>query len=335
MLKSLRLTFNKPTVGHYFKGEEATGVRVKIEDGVVQFLPVNQTGGKDFLPVEVRERGGAIAIVEGTRAAELAEALHNSAGPFFTLERVKGGWLQATPYPKNSAPAKFEPHVRVWVPKEETAQVVRSVAPSVAPATNLPALLQMVRNAQATVAAFQSSKKPGRPPREVLEARQHLEDFRRLAAEIAPVPTVNVALLTEAKSLIERALTGGVAAVDAIAAATETVKVAPPAPEPTAPTTGTKPTPAQAKPQPKAAPAKASQAAPKRATAQAAPAPVEEESRSFTDPSEISDAQVAAAARALGVRPMRGVVPKNPREKRTVQVERRSLRQGGLRRAHA
>ncbi len=178
---TFRLTFNKPTISRNFDGEKVVAVRVKIEDGVAMFLPVTDKTAKDTLPIAVRERGGGESFVEGTKAEELRAALHNPDGPFFTLHRREGGWLAAMPWPRDSAPPKPEPHLRTWQPDSRSAS--QSKQPEVN-AESLSGFLNMVTEARDLVTNFETNKRPGRPPREIVEARESLALFDRLSHEV-------------------------------------------------------------------------------------------------------------------------------------------------------
>lgn len=308
---AFRLTFNKPTIERYFAGEDATGVRVKIEDGVVQFLPVADKKGADVLPIELRTRGGAEAMVEGTMADDLQQALNNPDGPFFTLSRIKGGWLAAKPWPKDSAPPKFEPHVRSWAPKLVAAA---SASPSLR-ADSLSAFVDLVRAAEKTVNDFAASKRPGRPPREVLEAKQALDDFRALAAHYTP-QGVDVGLVNQAQALLAKALTGARPIEPEAPAAVEpearTVTAQPPKNEqPKKPVAKAAQQPAQAKvptAQAKAptAPAASTPAPPKAqvkvAQTSKAESPKSRSTGEVRGPQDVSQAEVDRVAKQLGAR---------------------------------
>lgn len=305
-MKILRLTFNKPTIDHFFAGDEAKAVRVKIEDGAAYFLPVAEAT-PETLPVEYRTRGGAEATVEGKMLRELARALQNPVGPFFTLQRVKGGWLKAVQFTKVDqetgevkAPQKFDPHIRVWVPKDEPA--VRTTT-DVAVAASFGDYLGMVRQAQTLVAKYERRPQSGTEPADVAEARENLDEFRKLADV---VNADRLDLLQQAQDLIARAI--GAVSVTDTGGETERPAIAHrpdnPAPQP-AP-----------QPAPKAAPLAARDTSvvhlrPKKDN----PTPAQS---SFGAKEEITDEQVAAVAARLGA-----PRPKNPREKAVVVRDER------------
>lgn len=216
---TLRLTFNKPMVARYFDGEDSVAMRVKIDDGVAMFLPVQDTKGKDVLLLQTRKRGGAEAVVEGAMGEDLQAALTSEIGPFFTLQRRQGGWLAAVPWPREAAPPKPEPHVRAWNAEDGSA----SSQPVI---ENLPDLVNLVRASKKIVDEFTSARRPGRPPTEVLEAREHLAMFQQLVDEVMPARSaVDAAMVTQARDLLARALQPNEAPTEV-----------PPAPEPPAQT---------------------------------------------------------------------------------------------------
>jgi hypothetical protein len=178
---TFRLTFNKPTITRNFDGEKIVAVRVKIVDGVAMFLPVSDQSAKDVLTIAVRERGGGEAFVEGTKAEELRAALTNPAGPFFTLHRREGGWMAAVPWTRDSAPPKPEPHLRTWQPDNRSAALAK--IPEIN-TESLSGFLHMVTKARELLEDFAANKRPGRPPREVVQARQDLALFDRLSHEV-------------------------------------------------------------------------------------------------------------------------------------------------------
>lgn len=178
-MQKLRLTFNKPTVKPFVEGDEAVGFRIGIKDGAVQFLPVSDLDSDDVLPISFRSRGGAEATIEGDDISEIVEALDNPHSPFFTLTRVKGGWLEATPWTKSTPPPKFEPHVRLWFPRDQ--QPKRAAAE-----TSFAEFAKMVTDAQKTIEKFSKVRKAGRPPREVAEAKAIIDQFRNLVSQVQP-----------------------------------------------------------------------------------------------------------------------------------------------------
>lgn len=204
----LRLTFNKPVVVHNFvnHGEEQTkGLKVRIEDGHVHFLPVSEVKDADDVhligdsPTSFsRKRGGAEVQIAGTMAAKVAEAFKNPAGPFFTLSREKDGWLVARPHVSSQAPSRFEAHLRVW--NDEHGRIVRNApkakkqggTPKVtkprAPKVNenivdFAEMAARIHHAREVVDSVSGIRRPGRPARELTDARATLVAFERLVAD--------------------------------------------------------------------------------------------------------------------------------------------------------
>lgn len=197
---TFRLTFNKPMISLNFGGEQEAAVRVKIEDGIAYFLPVMDASGPDALPISVRTRGGGEAYVEGNKEMELRAALTNDVSPFFTLQRQEGGWLVAVPWLRDVPPPKPVPHVRGWTPTEGAEALTKDVEFN---HEALEGFVSLVQNARQMVAAFAEEKRPGRPPKEIVEARSTLALADRLA-EIIGQPTDG--RLHQARDLIDQAL---------------------------------------------------------------------------------------------------------------------------------
>jgi hypothetical protein len=209
----MRITFNKPATEQFFRAEEAEGVRVQIDNGKVQFLPVSgsDTQADDVLPVVPRSRGGAEAKIEGSMADALATAMRNEHGVFFVLERLKGGWLAPRPHPNAEPPPKFVPHIRIWsgVDEEVEAPKVQRHATEAAPNPEIVVALEKVRGARDLIDRYSGERRPGRPPREVLEARATLAAFEGVAAEVLPAfknLQIAVSRLDEASSIMTRIL---------------------------------------------------------------------------------------------------------------------------------
>ena len=183
---TFKLTFNKPAVRQFIDGEESRALRVKLDGGHVMFMP-STTLDDDTAKLTPRTRGGFEASIEGHRADELLQALENPAGPFFVLRRVNKDWLIAEPYEGDDAPPKFEPHVRVWSPNHarvaepvvETKKIKRKKA-KVAPKIEQPSAMERVRWAYELLS---EPSKPGRPNREVAEAKQIRTQFETAATQ--------------------------------------------------------------------------------------------------------------------------------------------------------
>jgi hypothetical protein len=121
-----KLTFNKPSVKMFFAGEDAVGIQIKVEGTKVFFKPIHriEPDQLDVVPITERDRGGAQATIEGSRANELLNLLTNPLGnPYYLLKRTSGGWMEATPHsgPKYS-PERWEAHIRVW-PRDTAAAI--------------------------------------------------------------------------------------------------------------------------------------------------------------------------------------------------------------------
>lgn len=184
-----RLTFNKPAVVQLLQtanGEEADGIKVRLEDGKLSFLPVCDSDENDVLLLEHRSRGGMEAMVEGTLSKELIAALSHDAGPFSVLTRRAGGWIVPVPHPEEQAPPKFVPHVRVW-----DNIVVEKAAPKAKKAdkTNgsLHHMIDELHQARQVVAAFDlKAPRRGATPKKVREARALLTSFEGMVADLLP-----------------------------------------------------------------------------------------------------------------------------------------------------
>lgn len=189
---TFRLTFNKPTIARNFDGEKVTAVRIKIENGIAMFLPVTEPATKDVLPISVRGRGGGEAFVDGVKADELRAALQNPHGPFFTLHRKEGGWLAAVPWTREGAPPKPEPHLRTWSLDGRATSMAKT--PEVNPDT-LSSFLNMVTDARELVSSYDANRRPGRPPRDIVQARENLALFDRLSHEVLARPDATPAAI--------------------------------------------------------------------------------------------------------------------------------------------
>lgn len=193
------LTFNRPAVHSFFEGEDADGLKVSIQESGVVFTPVQGSRDPDVIPLEERKRGGIKATVEGKMAKQLALALENPHGPYFTLRRMRGGSVGAVPYESTEAPSKFSPHMRTWFAHSADADTPPAVMPSM---TDFPQFLEAVRNAKRVVDENSKVRRAGRPSKEVAEAKRLLAQFRELALEISPVIEKDEKLLREAHELI-------------------------------------------------------------------------------------------------------------------------------------
>jgi len=175
----LKLTFNKPATTAFFEGMDACAIQVEVTGETVMFKPVNQETGEKVVRITQRMRGGTEALVEGSLVAALAAALpkpHDKT--YFMLSRVSG-WIVATPYVgTKQEPPRFEPHVRVWSKgevKPTSAALITAVQHM-----SQGQLFTAIRDAEYLTAWYDSHKKPGRPPRDVSQARELLQVVRGL-----------------------------------------------------------------------------------------------------------------------------------------------------------
>lgn len=179
-----KLTFNKPAVRQFIQGEEAGGLRIKIQDGVVMFMPVTDTTKADSAKLSPRTRGGYEAIVDGSEADNVLKHLKNRAGPFFILRRVSKDWVVAEPYNGRKDPPKFEPHVRVWSPALKADKAVnkpttKRAAPAVAKVTTPTSMsaLDQIASINWAYEKLAEPPHPGRPDKETIEARAIRDSF--------------------------------------------------------------------------------------------------------------------------------------------------------------
>jgi|HigsolmetaAR203D_1030402.scaffolds.fasta_scaffold03800_3 hypothetical protein len=125
--QQLKLSFNKPTYNSFFEGHEASGVQIRIRNGVVGFRPASdsQLSNEDVVPLFFNRRGGFhIFIGDGYDSDAIAEALENPYGPYFRLHRADNGWIEATPFAgydptygaasQSGEPNRWMPYMRVW-----------------------------------------------------------------------------------------------------------------------------------------------------------------------------------------------------------------------------
>ena len=205
MAATLKLTFNKPAV-RQFIDEGSKGLRIKVENGVVMFKPASTRDGADVARLDARTRGGYEALVEGTGVEALAKTLSNPDGPFYVLRKTSKGFVTAQPWPHAEAPPKFEPHVRVW--KSVTAPKKKTAAPAAPRAANsggdsTDAYLNRVRWAYGKLG---EPTRPGRPSKELVEARHIKEAFEHAAFDLAMndrgEPKIDVQRLIQAYELI-------------------------------------------------------------------------------------------------------------------------------------
>lgn len=186
-----RLTFNFPALRHYFDNPDKSGVSVKIDGDTVFIKPAWHTGSN---ALELVQRGtqGRQIILEGDLADQMTEVLLSSGDtsthPFFVIKPAKGGWLRLEHHTEDEAP-KLVPHVRLWMPKIVEPGLPRMMVASNVPPDIQPMLTDFVVHisaCQEKVRTFESKKRAGRPPRDVLDAKFVLTNFVRLANGIPP-----------------------------------------------------------------------------------------------------------------------------------------------------
>lgn len=160
----LKLTINKPAFDAFFAGDEIAGIKIRLQNGIVQFRPAFAVDDTDIAPIEDRTRGGIEVRIEGLWRDEIYDALENPAGnPFFILQRAGQGWISAIPHrgePKWEPPRTM-PVMRVWSQKKVTA-----ISPEQMERVGdmpVPAFVIEVRNAKKNVDAYYAKKRPGRP----------------------------------------------------------------------------------------------------------------------------------------------------------------------------
>ena len=214
-----KLTFNKPTVDAFMKGDDFDGLQVRMEDGNVEFLPVavgKPTTSPDYpgdvIPISTRERGGAEMIVEGSEASYLLNLLTdlNPQGRFFVVERGPGGWLQLSPFDESDdrpSPPKFTPHMRVWANLGSIQHRVQGMGDCPAIEKSLEDMtIGDVRQLHERISAYEAERRPGRPPREILEIKSRIAEFAEAISPMMPVMETDTALLEQVHAMIGRVL---------------------------------------------------------------------------------------------------------------------------------
>ena len=104
-----RLTFNAAAMRDYI-GEEAKGVRVKIERGVVTLRPAKTVRGVDVIAIERRPRGTLADIGRGVFPRRLIQSLFKAGlsetRPYFVLGTAGRGWLGIEHLPDQQPPPR-------------------------------------------------------------------------------------------------------------------------------------------------------------------------------------------------------------------------------------
>ena len=183
------LTFNKPAYKMFFEGEEATGLKIRVQDGIVQFRPVDsdEEDGSDTASLSMRERGGVAAVIEGTASDTIFSHLKNPHGlPYFLLSRAPKGWITATPFEgPGREPPRFAPQVRVWT--KSTARPLPLHLIHDMKGMEVANFVQELREAKSIIDDHSKKKKIGRPPADVTAARDKIKLFADVARDILPV----------------------------------------------------------------------------------------------------------------------------------------------------
>jgi hypothetical protein len=186
-----RLTFNFPALRHYFDNQDKSGVSIKVEGDSVFIKPAWYTG-TNSLELVMRGEHGKQILLEGSLADQVIEVLLASGDttnrPFFVMKSAKGGWIRLEHYNEDDAP-KLVPHVRLWTPRTQETAVPRMLLASNVPPDIQPMLTEFVVQisaCQEKVRIFESQRRVGRPPRDVMDAKFVLTSFVRLASGIPP-----------------------------------------------------------------------------------------------------------------------------------------------------
>lgn len=184
-----RLTFNLPAQKYFFSGEEVSGLRIKIENQVVTFRAAVEPRGPDSVGFVARPRGGYECQIDGDMAEELLSILMKDASisePFFILNRNKTGWINIQHFVGNGLPPpKFDPHMRLWIPREKSQKMPQHIENDEITAILGP-FVSLVRCSKQLVDNYEKERRIGRPPKEIIEARDVVLAFENLINEIKP-----------------------------------------------------------------------------------------------------------------------------------------------------
>lgn len=188
-LDQFKLTFNKPAEKSFFEGEDVAGLEVKLENDTVFFRASSDQDQAGLLPIERRTRGGYESVISADLATNLLASLKMAGAsirlPFFLLVRDKGGWIKTIHYSVEGAPPKFEAHVRVWTPRERNEGVIPTEL-SERTLELLGEFAQVVFRAQSIVKQHAAARKVGRPPSEVRDADDVLDEFEKFVQMVLP-----------------------------------------------------------------------------------------------------------------------------------------------------
>jgi hypothetical protein len=187
----LRLTFNLPALRNYFANPVKSCVSVKIDGCYTVFIkPVLHTGGLNTFELVRRGEHGRQILLEGDLANQMTEAFFASGDiathPFFVIKPDKDGWLRLEHHTQEEAP-KLVPHVRLWMSKIEI------VEPRLRIASNDPTDIQSmltdfvvyVSECRERVRVFETQRRAGRPPRNIMEAKFVITSFVSMARSIS------------------------------------------------------------------------------------------------------------------------------------------------------
>lgn len=212
-----KLTFNKPTVDSFMRGDDFDGLRVKINDGGVEFLPVSVGEAtmsddypEDVIPISTRERGGAEMIVEGSEASNLLRLLNdmNPGGRFFTVERGSGGWLHLEPFVETDerpSPGRTSRTMRVWSNIDPTNQPVAcDLSTSVSKPVGELTVADFLSLSE-QVSAYESLRRPGRPPSHILECKARIGEYVDAVMPLISAARTDLALVEQVHGMLGQA----------------------------------------------------------------------------------------------------------------------------------
>jgi hypothetical protein len=186
----IRITLNKPAYEAFVAGDDYTGMKVRIDHGILQFKPVHKIDEDDVAPFEERTRGGIGFTIEGYWQDDIMQALDIDANkPYFILQRAGKGWISATHHsgaPRRDPPRTI-PVMRVWshkVPSLNEEQMADIGG------MDVPLFVSEVRRAKQDIDAYFVNKRPGRPPKEITDKQELLRYFVSVALEVMDVSPI-------------------------------------------------------------------------------------------------------------------------------------------------
>ncbi|CAM6053342.1 unnamed protein product [Sphagnum tenellum] len=184
---SFRITFNLPAQNKYFDEETVSGIRIKIDEDVIMFQAAHESD-HNTVAFTNRPRGGCECIIDGTIAGEMLSLLMKEASPsqpFFDLIKLDQGWITIQHYKGEGAPPKFVPHMRVWPPRDRIEAIARPPIDDEITEV-LGNFASLARVAKQLINDYDAERRVGRPPSEIIEAREVIIAFQNLAKEILP-----------------------------------------------------------------------------------------------------------------------------------------------------